>query len=73
MIKLQTGHHSDVVCAYKRPTKLHALQVSNVLQPPLPKKAAKLSEMDIFGGCDHRTPPFIGTQRSHLLIYKVQI
>ena len=37
--------------AYKRPTKLHALQVSNVLQPPLPKKAAKLSEMDVFGGC----------------------
>ena len=50
LIKLQTGHRSDAVCAYKRPTKSHALQVSNILQPPLPKKAAKLPEMEVFGG-----------------------
>ena len=50
LIKLQTGHCSDAVNAYKRPTKSHALQVSNILQPPLPKKAAKLPEMEAFGG-----------------------
>ena len=42
LIKLQSGHRCDAVRAYKRPTKSHALQVSNILQPPLPKKAAKL-------------------------------
>ena len=46
LIKLQTGHRSDTVRAYKRPTKSHALQVSNILQPPLPKKAAKPPEME---------------------------
>ena len=46
LIKLQTGHRSDAVRAYKRPTKSHALQVSNILQPPLPKKAAKPPEME---------------------------
>ena len=49
LIKLQTGHRSDAVRAYKRPTKSHALQVSNILQPPLPKKAAKPPEMEGFG------------------------
>ena len=50
LIKLQTGHHSDAVCAYKCPTKSHALHVSNILQPPLAKKAAKAPEMEVFGG-----------------------
>ena len=49
-IKLQTGHRSDAVRAYKRPTKSHALQVSNILQPPLPKKATKPPEMEVFCG-----------------------
>ena len=41
LIKLQTGHRStsDAVHAYKRPTKSHALQVSNILQPSMAKKA----------------------------------
>ena len=47
LIKLQTGPRSDAVHAYKRPTKSHAL---HILQPPLPKKAAKLPEMEVFGG-----------------------
>ena len=50
LIKLQTGHHSDAVCAYKCPTKSHTLHVSNILQPPLAKKAAKAPEMEVFGG-----------------------
>ena len=50
LIKLQTGHRSDAVRDYKRPTKSHALQVSKILQPPLPKKAAKPLEMEVFGG-----------------------
>ena len=50
LIKLQTGHRSDAVRAYKRPTKSHALQVLNILQPPLSKKAAKPLEMEVFGG-----------------------
>ena len=50
LIQLQTGPRSDAVRAYKRPTiKSHALQISNILQPPLPKKAAKLPE-EVFGG-----------------------
>ena len=32
------------------PLKSHALQVSNILQPPLAKKAAKVPEMEVFGG-----------------------
>ena len=48
--QLQTGPRSDAVPAYKRPTKSHALQISNILQPPLPKNAAKLPEMEVFGG-----------------------
>ena len=50
LIKLQTGHRSDAVRAYKCPIRSHALQVSNILQPPLPKKAAKQPKMEAFGG-----------------------
>ena len=50
LIKLQTSHRSDAVRAYKRSTKSHALQVSNILQPPLPKKAAEAPEMEVFSG-----------------------
>lgn len=39
LIKQQTGHRSDAVRAYKRPAKSHALQVSNILQPPMPKQS----------------------------------
>ena len=46
LIKLQTSHRSDAVRAYKHSTKSHALQV----QPPLPKKAAKAPEMEVFSG-----------------------
>jgi len=49
LIQLQTGSRNDAR-AYKRPTKSHALQISNTLQPSLPKKAAKLPEMEVFGG-----------------------
>ena len=45
LIKVQTGHQSDAVHAYKRPTKSHALQVSEILQPSMPQaKQTKLEE-----------------------------
>ena len=50
LIQLQTGPRNDAVRAYKRPTKSHALQISNISQPSLPKKRAKLPEMEVFGG-----------------------
>ena len=50
LIQLQTGPCSDAVHAYKHPTKSYALQVSSILQPPFPKKAAKAPEMEVFGG-----------------------
>ena len=39
LIKLQTGHRSDSVRDYKRPANTHALHVSNILQPSVPKKS----------------------------------
>ena len=37
----QTGHRSqDAVRKYKRPSVQHDIQVSDILQPPVPKKFA---------------------------------
>lgn len=38
LIMRQTGHRSNAVRAYKRPTKEHDRMVSQMLQPPSPKK-----------------------------------
>ena len=38
VIMRQTGHRSNAVRAYKRPGVEHDLMVSNILQPPSPKK-----------------------------------
>ncbi len=38
LIKRQTGHRSDAVRQYKRPSDAHALQVSDILQAPAPKR-----------------------------------
>ena len=41
----QTGHRSqDAVRKYKRPSAQHDAQVSDILQPPIPKKAVSTSE-----------------------------
>ena len=38
LIKKQTGHRSDTVRAYKRPSTEQDAMVSKILQPPEPKK-----------------------------------
>jgi hypothetical protein len=42
LIKRQTGHRSDAVQLYKRPSDDHALHVSNILQAPAPKRSSWL-------------------------------
>ena len=45
LIMKQTGHRSqDAVRKYKRPSAQHDAQVSDILQPPIPKKAVSTSE-----------------------------
>ena len=44
LIKKQTGHQSDSVRAYKRTSSEQDAMVSNILQPPQPKKPEKENE-----------------------------
>ena len=47
LIKHQTGHQSDAVRHYKRPSDDHALQVSDILQAPAPKRPQAAAQRDL--------------------------
>lgn len=62
LIMRQTGHRSNAVRLYKRPTVEHDLAVSRVLQPPSPKRAkvscdySKQNKSPLQAGIENQAP-----------------
>ena len=59
LIMKQTGHRSqDAVRRYKRPSVQHQLQVSDILQPPAPKKSSTSESLIL---CDKENTPSLNS------------
>ena len=65
LIELQTGHHSDAIRAYEYPVNNHFYQMSNILQPPLPKCVKATDEKTEESPQAVQTPPLAPIQVSY--------